>query len=146
MPPKILSAKSFRQIQQPLERRRGEVETQRTAQAKVFQVYGRIEFSGSGETTFETHFPVWFIDAPQLSFGAELGGNQILEAGNFPRVNVMVRRWATANKGGHIYYLGAEFVIVADGPTTMIATAHWQAEGTGLANPVASDAELGGTI
>jgi hypothetical protein len=135
----VVQAKTIRQVQQPFETRRSKIEVHRTAQAKIYQVFGRVEFQGSGETTFDVKFPVWFVDPPQITFGAELGANQILEAGTFPRVNLMVRRWDVNIRGGHTYYLGAQFIMVVDGPAEMVAIAHWQCEGTALTNPLTGD-------
>lgn len=125
-----------RSVQQPTEARRGQVERGKAVQAQIFQVFGRVEFTGAGETTFDAKFPVWFLEAPQVSFGGELGGNQILVAGFFPKISIMVRSWQTTRRSGHAYYTGAQFILVADGPTDMIGIAHWQCEGTGLTNPL----------
>lgn len=81
-----------------------------------------------------------------MSFGAELGGNQILTAGKYPRVNVMVRRWVTTRRGGAWYHTGAEFVVVVAGPSDMTAIAHWQCEGIGLTNPIFGTGGLDETL
>jgi hypothetical protein len=127
----------IRNIQPALNAQQVRVEQAKQVQGKTYQVYGRVDFQGAGESTFDVSFPVWFfIDSPQLSFGAELGGNQALTTGNFPRVNVMVRSWVTSVRNNVTYYSGAQFILVAEGPTDMTGTAHWQVEGTGLTNPL----------
>lgn len=128
--------KIIRAIQRPTEARRGQVESGKAVRAQVFQVYGRVELQGAGETTFDANFPVWFLEPPQVSSGGELGGNQILVAGSFPRINIMVRSWVTKRRAGAVYYVGAQFIAVADGPADMTIVGHWQCEGTGLTNPL----------
>jgi hypothetical protein len=125
-----------RTIQPALEGRRDELGKVAAASAKNYQVYGRVDFNGSGESTFDANFPVWFVEAPQLSFGGELGGNQILVAGNYPRVNVMVRTWMLTERSNYTFYTGAQFVLVIEGPAEMTGVAHWQIEGVGLSNPI----------
>lgn len=132
-----MAAPRLRSIQPALEARRADVERHKNVQAKNYQIYGRIEFNGSGEATFDAKFPVWFfIDSPQMSFGAELTGNQAIAEGVFPRVNVMVQHWTTTIRNGVTYYTGARFILVVDGPDDMTGVAHWSMEGTGLTNPL----------
>lgn len=128
--------KIVRAIQRPIEARRGLIEQGKNAQAQIFQVYGRVELVGAGEITFDANFPVWFLEPPQISCGGELGGNQAIEAGDFPTVNIMVRSWVMKRRAGHTYYVGAQFIAVVSGPGTMIIIGHWQCEGTGLTNPL----------
>lgn len=131
-----------RAVQQPTEARRGEVERGQAVRAQIFQVFGRVELQGAGEALFDAAFPVWFLDPPQLSFGGELGGNQALTAGQFPTVNIMVRSWQTTRRAGHVYYVGAQFIVVVTGPADMFVTAHWQCEGVGLTNPLVGQGGL----
>lgn len=133
---------TVRAVQQPVEARRGAVEQGKNVQAQVFQVYGRVDISGAGEATFDANFPVWFQEAPQISFSGELTGNQILTAGQYPTISVMVRRWTQKRRAGAMYYVGAQFIVVIDGPTETTAIAHWQCEGVGLTNPLI-DSDLG---
>jgi hypothetical protein len=125
----------IRSIQAPLEARRGTLELAYRAQARDQRVYGRLEFKHPGEALFEVKFPVWFVEAPQFSFGGELTGNLSLDAGNYPKVNLMVRAWRTITRDGRDYYVGAEFVLVASGRTDMTGVAHWQCQGVALSNP-----------
>lgn len=146
MPLATANPRFVRSLQQPAEARRGQVERGVAVQAQIFQVFGRVDLQGSGETTFETKFPVWFTEAPQMSFGAELAANQILTAGKYPRVNLLVRRWVQTRRGGTFYYTGAEFVVVVDGPNDMSSIAHWQCEGVGLTNPLFGTGGLDETL
>jgi hypothetical protein len=131
----------IRAIQAPLEARRGAVELARRAQAKGYTAYGRLEFRGTGGATFEVKFPVWFIEAPQMAFGAELTGNPVIDPTNYPRVNVLVRGWRTIRRDGRDYYVGAEFVVAVGGPSDITGIAHWQCQGTALTNPI-----VGGSV
>jgi hypothetical protein len=142
---KIAGPSQVRTVQGGTEARRAQVEQGRNVQAKIYQVYGRMDFSGAGETTFSTSFPVMFLESPQLSFGGELGANQILTAGKFPRVNVMIRSWSTTRRAGALYYVGAELIVVADGPTDMVGIVHWQVEGAGLTNPLFGSGDVSTT-
>lgn len=132
-----MAAPRVRNVQPMLNSRQADLARGAAVQGKSYQVYGRVEFQGPGESTFDARFPVWFFaESPQVSFGGELAGNQALTAGQFPRINVMVRSWTTTVRNSVTYYTGAQFVLVADGPTDMTGIAHWQVEGTGLTNPL----------
>lgn len=126
----------IRSIQPAVERRRGEVENARAAQARIFQVYGRVSFTGSGELSYEGKFPIWFTEVPQITFGGELDPTVTLVAGQWPTLSLFVFKWTTREKNHHTYYIGAQFIIVVGGPSTMGGIAHWQLEGVGLKNPL----------
>lgn len=131
-----------RAVQQPAQGRQATLALGQAAQAQIFQVYGRVELQGVGEATFSSAFPVWFLDAPQVSFGGELSGNKALTTGSFPTISLIVREWQTKKRAGRLYYTGAEFVVKAGGTSDMTMIAHWQCEGTGLTNPLLSDSTI----
>lgn len=112
------------------------MESARAVQAKIFQVYGRIEFSGAGENTFTSPFPVWFVEVPQLNFGGELKEGTVLVPGSYPTVNCLIGSWSTRVRHRKTYYVGATFVVVITGPATTEGLVHWQLEGVGLMNPL----------
>lgn len=119
-----------------LDQRRGDVERSRSVQGKVYSVNGFIDMQGAGEALVDVNFPVAFQERPSFSFGAELGANQVLEDGNFPWVNAMVRSWQMIVRDGISYYTGASVVVVASGPNDMAYTAHWTVTGKALTNPL----------
>lgn len=132
-----MTAPRIRSIQPALEGRRSDIERGKAVHAKNYEIDGRIEFTGVGEATFDARFPVWFfIDSPQMSFGAELTGNQALNEGTFPTVNVMVQYWTTTIRNNITYYTGARFIIVIEGDDDITGLAHWTLRGTGLTNPL----------
>jgi hypothetical protein len=95
----------------------------------IYQVYGRTEFEGAGESTFSETFPVAFQVQPSMYHGGELAPGQVLVPTKFPVINVLVASWQTRTVGATTYFTGAEFVLVATGPADMKATALWQIEG-----------------
>lgn len=135
-----------RAYQQPGQARASTLALAQAAQAQIFQVFGRMEMQGTGQATFTAEFPVMFVDPPQVSFGGELGGNQILVAGQYPTINILVRTWHKQKRAGHTYYSGADFVVVATGPADQTLLAHWQCEGVGLTNPLAGLGGVGDSI
>lgn len=97
---------------------------------------GFVEVAGAGEGLVDINFPVWFLEVPVMSFGGELGPNEVLVDGSFPTLNVMVKSWVRTAKNGTDYYTGATLIIVTTGSVAQRATAHWQGEGRALVNPL----------
>lgn len=84
------------------------------------------------EVAVDVVFPVWFVDRPAMSFGAELE-RDILEEGNFPMISVVVVKWVKVSEeksGG--WFTGAQLAIVASGRKDERMTVHWQAEAKAL--------------
>lgn len=128
--------KSSLDVSRAMEQRRGTVERGKSIQGREFSIHGFIDCYGAGEALQDVNFPVAFQERPAMSFGGELAVNQTLEDGNFPTINIMTRSWQTILRDGATYYTGATLIIVATGPTTMGYTAHWQATGKALVNPL----------
>jgi hypothetical protein len=119
-----------------LEVRRGEVDRQASAEAQYFKVSGEIEMNGSGEAVIAVSFPVYFVDKPSFSFGAELGAGEPLTAGQLPTGHLVVAQWGERQRdNGSIVYAGATFAVVTTGPATQTLILHWHMEGVGLRGP-----------
>lgn len=130
----------------PFERRRAYLDRVDEAVIKKTRVSGFEKVVGTGETSTEVAFPVWFTERPSMSFGAELDENDFAEDTKFPTVSVVVLSWnknLTERIGGG-YWVGATLAIVTNGrayPTQRFVV-HWQAEGRAIRNPAL---ESGGT-
>lgn len=133
-------------VARAIEQRRGVVERNRSVQGAVYSIAGFIKCNGAGEGLYETNFPMMFQERPAMSFGAELADNSTLEDGNFPWVNVMVKSWKKIKKDGQTFYTGCTLIIVASGHETMSYTAHWQATGRALTNPLNHTTTVDDTI
>lgn len=126
----------------PIESRRGEVQRAESVQGGVFRLCGFRDLNQAGEVIDEVNFPVWFIEKPSISGGGELAPNEALVDGEFPRWSVGVYKWNTGELGGVgatglvTMYKGATLIYVAEGPTAMRSTVHWQLEGRALRNPL----------
>lgn len=129
-------------LQGAIQGRRGQVERARSVYGRTHRLNGFLDVIGAGEAVTDVAFPVWFNERPSMSFGGELGPNEVLEDGNFPTVSVVVKNWVTEERAGATYYVGATLVVVTTGALTQTMTVHWQAEAVALVNPTLS---LGGT-
>lgn len=125
-----------------LEQRRAEVERVNAMLIKPNHVAGFTEISFSvnedeiegspvsQELLVDVTFPVWFVDKPSMSFGAELV-RDLVEAGKYPTISVVVVRWRKEKevRVGGGYFVGATLAIVASGRSGEQMIVHWQAEG-----------------
>lgn len=131
-----------RPIYAAIEGRRGQLERAQSMQGRRHRVTGFVEIVGAGESLAEVVFPVHFIEVPMVSFGGELGPNEVLEDRHFPTISVMVRAWKREERAGAEYITGATLIIVTTGRVEQRATAHWQAEGTALVPPLLSSGSV----
>jgi len=98
--------------------------------------------SQDAESLYDVNFPVWFVEKPSMSFGAELDDTQSPTAQAFPKVSIVVARWRKKqeDRPGDGYFTGAQLAVVISGPVAgfkMIV--HWQAEGQAMRNPSQPD-------
>lgn len=121
-----------------MQQRQGTVARERSFEGGHHRVLGFVDINGAGEGLVDIQFPVSFREVPAMSFGGELGPNEVLKDGKFPTVSVMVKSWATTQKNGATYWVGATLIIVSTGSTDQKVTADWQAEGRALVNPYLS--------
>ena len=99
---------------------------------------GFMNVTGTGEVSVDVAFPIWFIEKPSLTFGAELADGHSPEATNFPTVSVMVLKWRTETRGLGTYWVGATLGVVTTGKEGHETIVHWQAEAKALQNPKAN--------
>ena len=128
----------IRPISAALEQRRGVTERARSMQGRVHRVVGFFQSAGPGEGLVDVDFPVWFQEVPALSFGGELGANQVLVDGNFPTLSVLVKSWKLRQQAERNYYAGATLIVVTTGSAEQVLKVHWQVEGKALVNPTIS--------
>lgn len=102
---------------------------------KVVRTAGFITSTGAGEGLVDVTFPNTYIEKPAMSFGGELASGQLLTAGSYPTVSIVVATWLTVVKGQATSYIGARLAVVTTGPATQIVIVHWQAEGKATAAP-----------
>lgn len=121
-----------------LEARRHEVERINDFIIRPNKVSGfyEIKFVGTAtnqELAVDVTFPVWFVDRPAMSFGAELM-REILTDGSFPTISVVVVAWTKIHdiRPGGGYYTGARLAIVASGRAGEEMVVHWQADGKAI--------------
>lgn len=99
--------------------------------AQVLRLQGEIEVKGAGELLLPVAFPQHFVQKPSWSFAGELAPNEVLEAGNYPTVSLVIKSWVIRQG----LYVGAQVVIVTGGPARQVMRVHWQAEGVAITNP-----------
>jgi len=128
------------------EDRRGEIGRGAAFHAGRHELEGFIETTGAGEVLVDVHFPVRFMEKPNMTFGGELTPNQGAVLGNFPTVSVVVVTWDREDQVGGFYYNGCSLGIVTSGPTDMRMFVHWKASGKAFVNPVKHGGTLGEAI
>jgi hypothetical protein len=128
----------------PLEQRRGDIERIREFGIRPHRVHGFHEFTldladGALQCDIgEIDFPVWFVERPAFSFGAEtvdeMLAEEIPELEYPPSVSVVVVGWKYAlnERPGGGYYTGAKLAITASGRPGEAFLIHWQADGQAL--------------
>lgn len=121
--------------QHPFEARRAEVERMQAVQDDLTAVRYRLAFQGAGEQLVEVHFPCRFIDEPFVSSGFSLAEDAVLVDGNYP--------WASAGAmllteeiAGHVYYVGAQVVVVVGGDGEQEIIVHVGFEAKAIIGPV----------
>lgn len=122
------------------ERRRGEVERVSKAGPQYEKVSGEIQMPDVGETSISVNFPVFFVDKPSFSWGAELYPGSPVEITNLPTASCVVLLWHTrVRDDGTSIYVGAQFALVATGPASQVTIFQWHVEGVALRGPVDED-------
>ena len=111
-------------------------------QATNHVINGNSLIVGIGEVMIDVYFPVAFIRAPSMSFGAELSAESVAVTGKFPTVSAIVNQWLVEDPdydlyGGSMrkYYKGATLACVVTGPGTQKMLLHWTFMGMALTNP-----------
>lgn len=131
----------------PFEARRGAANRLDAATGKLHSIQGFIEISGSGEALLDVNFPVWFLERPTFTYGGEMAADQVLVAGQYPMLSVLVHRWLKKDyPNGVSYFAGATLIIVTTGPAEQRLLGHWQAQGKALRNPTGETITADGTI
>lgn len=121
-----------------IESRRADIERIHNFMIKPNHVAGfyEIQFEGNAkqqEILLEVTFPVWFVDRPAMSFGAELM-RELITDGDFPTISVVVVAWTKVheNRPGGGLYTGAQLAVVASGRDGEQMIVHWQANGKAM--------------
>lgn len=105
---------------------------------KPVAVTGRELTVGVGEVLIDIHFPVWFVERPNMTFGGELDENDFVTDRKHPTVSMVVVAWEKkqADRVGGGYYVGAQIACVTTGRVDNRIWLHWRAEGDAMQNPV----------
>lgn len=131
----------------PLEARRGAANRLESITGKVHSIQGWFTLKGSGEALLDVSFPVWFLERPLFTFGAEMAADQVLTVGSYPTISVIVHRWAMKDfPGGVSYWKGATLIAVSGGSDEQALLVHWQVQGKALRNPSGQTLTADGTI
>lgn len=123
-----------------LETRRIDVARINDVQAKVTSIVGKVVVGPDpGEATINVPFPIWYVEEPNVSFGAELYPNSPLVPGRFPTCDAMVLNWELKEPdgvgAGRKYWIGATLLVVTTGVTGQRIYVHYRMEGVALRNP-----------
>lgn len=131
----------------PLEARRGATNRVDSLTGRVHTIQGFFDVDGAGEALLDVNFPVWFMERPLFTFGAEMRDGNALETGKYPTISVVVLRWAFKDfPDGVSYFAGATLVVVALGTDAQSMLVHWQVEGKALRNPTGETFTTDGAI
>lgn len=131
----------------PLEARRGATGRLDSLTGRVHTVQGFFDLDGAGEALLDVNFPVWFMERPLFTFGAEMRAGNALSVGAYPTISVLVLRWSMKDyPGGVSYFAGATLVVVADGTADQSMLVHWRVEGKALRNPTGETFTADGAI
>lgn len=145
--PQLPSAKPRPPAPITFEARRGTANRLDAITGKLHSVQGFIDIIGSGEAILDVNFPVWFLEKPTFTFGAEMAPDQVLTTGQYPMVSIIVHRWAMKDfPQGVSYFAGATLIIVTTGTDEQKLIGHWQAQGKALRNPGGETITADGTI
>lgn len=119
-----------------VEQRRATLRRAEDAVIKPTRVSGFEKTVGAGEVSVTVKFPVWFVQRPSMSFGAELEEGQFVQDLLFPTVSVVVIKWTKKypeRAGG--YYVGCVLACVTTGKEDQRVVIHWQAEAKAMSIP-----------
>lgn len=131
----------------PLEARRGAARRLEDLVGRFHTIEGFIDLNGAGEALLDVNFPVWFLEKPLFTFGGELAVDQVLTAGQFPTLSMLVQRWQMKDYPNNVsYFAGATLAIVITGPATQRLIGHWQVQAKALRNPSGETVTVDGPI
>lgn len=131
----------------PLEDRRGVASRLDSLTGRVHTIQGFFDLIGSGEAILDVNFPVWFLERPTFTFGAELKAGNVLVAGSYPTISLIVQRWLMKDYPNRVsYYAGATIIAVSTGVADQSLLVHWQVEGKALRNPTGETFTADGAI
>lgn len=114
------------------EQRRRQIENTSESGVKLNFVRLFVPVSGAGELTYNSTFPVTFVDRPSVFSGYEMDENNSPSAGRFAKVSVGVQRWQTYEREVGRYYTGGTFGIVVEGTAIQRVIVHIVLCGDGL--------------
>lgn len=131
----------------PLEARRGAAARLDSLSGKVHTIMGFFDLINAGEALIDVNFPVWFLQRPLVHFGAEMAEGQVLTAGAYPTISLVVHRWTMKDYPNNVsYFAGATLVAVSTGVDDQRLIVHWSATGVALRNPGGETLTVDGAI
>lgn len=127
-------------IHAAMSRKASEVNTAASVLADTTLVDGTVRVTGSGETTMDVAFPVWFAEMPVFLNGHSLESGHSPEDGNFPVASASVIAWDIRELSEQrTYYRGATLGIVQLGKEDMVGFLHFMFHGVAFVNPTIDD-------
>lgn len=100
----------------------------------------------ANESIVDVTFPVYFVDKPKHSFGAEILNGQVVVAGAFPTIMPCVIQWDIRSRDdGSPVYSGATIGIVMTGQENQLGQVQFHVEGVGIRQTTSSATDPGDT-
>lgn len=130
----------------PFESRRSDIDRQDASSVGNHRITGFLTVINAGEVAVDVIFPLWFVEKPAFSFGAELAEGFSAVALNMPTVSCVVLRWAKELRDMATYWTGATLAVVTTGAEDHQMVIHWHMEGKAFVNPVLGTNDTDSTI
>lgn len=104
---------------------------------------GGVKVVGIGEALAEVKFPVFFLERPTFTYGAELAEGSVLIPTEYPTLSALAYDWDIADPDKELFgqsmrrwYRGVSLAIVTTGPVGTDMYVHYQFTGRAITNPV----------
>lgn len=131
----------------PFEARRGTTNRLDDVTGKIHSIQGFVNIVGAGEAILDVNFPVWFLEKPLFTFGGEMAPGEVLTAGQYPMISMIVHSWVMKDYPNNVsYFAGAHLIVVTTGSATQRLIGHWQAQAKALRNPGGETVTVDGAI
>lgn len=138
----------MRDLMTALQARAGNTQRQRSVEARVQIVTGRLLIPTAGDAFADISFPVSFIHVPVVAFGYELDTNAAYDQGRHPLISSVVGTWLLDERMGGMsrLYRGGRILVAYVGDADQPMWVHWIAMGLALHNPADAEQTADSTI
>jgi hypothetical protein len=94
---------------------------------------GELLLRGAGEQLVDVVFPTPFTSKPIMSFGGEIQDTNLLVAGKYPTISVIVAGWITKEVPPYsVLFTGAKLCIVTTGLNIQKMIVYWSFTGSSI--------------